>query len=184
MTCIVAVAEKGTIYMGGDSLMSSESSKTISRTPKVFQRGDLLFGTCKSVRMRNLLRYCLVIPDYHGDDPMAYLVNDFIEAVRSCFKMGGFGKEEEGRETGGRFLVGFQGELYCINDEYAVCTPADPYFAIGCADEIAFGSLHSTMQLQLDPLRRLEMALQAATRHNTNVCEPFTFLTSQPGENT
>src|SRR5436305_5717111 len=98
MTCIVGVAEQGVVYIGGDSAAVSSYNKTVKRDPKVFKKGDLLFGTCGSVRMRQLLQYKLDIPVYSGGDLMEYLVTHFINAVRDCFKDGGFAKAENGRE--------------------------------------------------------------------------------------
>jgi hypothetical protein len=182
MTCIVGIAEKGKIYLGGDAItVSGHYDKTISRAPKVFIRGPMVFGACHSIRMRNLLQYRLDIPIYRGDDLMTYLVNDFIDAVRDCFKRGGLAQEEKGREEGGKFLLGFQGQLFCVELEYDILVPSTPYYAIGCGDNIAFGSLYSTEQLNMDPMRRLELALHAAERHNTDVSGPFTFVTDQEG---
>ena len=179
MTCIVGLVEDGIIYFGGDSVAVNSYSKTVKRDPKVFKKGDMLFGTCGSVRMRQLLRYRLDIPVYTGGDLMEYLVNDFIDAVRQCFKQEGFAREEKGREEGGKFLLGFQRELFYVDHEYDIGRLADPYHAIGCADDIALGSLYSTAHGGFEPLQRLEIALRAAEYHNTDVCSPFTFETSQ-----
>lgn len=180
MTCIVAIVERGIIYLGGDSISVKDYHKTLNRDSKIFQRKGILIGTSGSVRMRNLLQYRLEIPEYSGGDPMAFLVNDFLEAVRECFKRDGFIQEEKGREVfDGRFLLGFEHELYVVGNEYNIGRFAEPYCAIGVGEEYAYGSLFSTGQLGFQPLQRLEMALQAAERHNTDVSGPFTFLTSE-----
>lgn len=180
MTCIVAIVEQGIIYFGGDSISVKEYNKNINRDSKIFKRNGMLIGTCGSIRMRNLLQYRLEIPDYPGGDPMAFLVNDFLDAVRECFKKEGFIQEERGREVfDGRFLVGFEHELYVVGNEYNIGRFAEPYCAIGIGEEYAFGSLFSTSRFGLQPLQRLEMALQAAERHSTEVSSPFVFLTSE-----
>jgi 20S proteasome alpha/beta subunit len=181
MTCIVAIADEGSVYFGGDTLVVGSYYKTSIDDTKVFERENMLFGTCGSVRMRQLLRYCLNIPTYTGGDPLTYLVTDFIDAVRDCFKKGGLAQEEQGREKGGKFLLGFQGELFYIDHEYDIGKPAYHYYAIGSGEELALGSLFSTAQLGLKPLQRLELALQAAQCHNTDVGSPFTFVTSEKG---
>lgn len=179
MTCIVGLAEQGVVYLGGDSAAVSSYSKTIQHDPKVFKKGQMLFGTCGSVRMRQLLQYKLDIPPCECNDVMTYLATVFIDAVRLCFKEGGLATEEQGREKGGKFLLGFQGELFYVDYEYDIGRMAFPYFAIGCADEIAFGSLCTTARLGMPPLQRLTLALQAAEQHNTEVCAPFVYISSQ-----
>ena len=180
MTCIVAVVEQAIIYFGGDSISVKDYNKILNRDSKIFQRNGILIGTCGSVRMRNLLQYRLEIPEYAGGDPMEFLVNDFVVAVRECFKKNGFVQEERGREMfDGRILLGFEHDLYVVGCEFDIGRFAEPYCAIGIGEEYAYGSLFSTSQLGLQPFQRLKMALQAAERHNTDVSGPFTYLASE-----
>jgi len=182
MTCIVGLVEQGVLYLGGDSISVSSYNKTLNRDSKVFVRNGLLFGTCGHIRLRNLLQYRLDIPLYTGNDPMTYLVNELLEAIRACFKDEGFAQEEKGRECfEGRILLGFERELYIIGGEYNIGRSANAYCAIGVGEEYAYGSLYTTEQMGLEPVERLRMALEAAAFHNTDVSAPFTFVTSEEG---
>lgn len=182
MTCIVGLHRKGILYFGGDSISVSSYNKTINRDSKVFKKQNILFGTTGPVRLRNLLQYRLEIPPYSASDsdPMAYLMNRFLEAVRECFKNDDYEQEEKGRHCfEGRFLLGFEGELYEIGSEYNIGRPAGSYCAIGIGEEPAYGSLHTTEHMDIEPLQRIRLALEAAASYNTDVSAPFTFVTSE-----
>ena len=182
MTCIVCLRHKGILYFGGDSISVSSYNKTINRDSKVFKRQGILFGTTGPLRMRNLLQYRLEIPVYSADEsePTSYLMHEFLDAVKACFKNNGFEQEESGRhQFEGRFLLGFEGEFYEIGGEYDICSPEGAYCAAGIGQEYALGSLHATEQMGIEPLQRLQMALEAAVYYNTDVAGPFTFVTSE-----
>jgi hypothetical protein len=179
MTCIVGLHHKGILYFGGDSITVSSYSKTINRDSKVFKKGDILFGTCGAPRMRNLLQYSFHIPAFSGEDPMSYLVNDFLDAMREHFREKGFLQKKEEKEViDGRILLGFQGELYQIGTELNINRSRDSYHALGVGEDYAYGSLYTTEQMQMEPLQRLQIALEAAVCYNTDVAGPFTFVTS------
>lgn len=181
MTCIVGLEKHGMLSFGGDSITVRSYTKTINRDSKVFQRDSLLFGTTGPVRLRNLLQYRLEIPVWAAShDPMTYLMNDFLEALHACFHNDGFEQEDKGRRFfEGRILLGLRSKLYIVGDEYNIGRPSDSYCAIGVGEEYASGSLHTTEQMNMEPLQRLRLALEAAAYHNTDVAGPFTFVTSE-----
>jgi ATP-dependent protease HslVU (ClpYQ) peptidase subunit len=174
MTCIVGIVHEGRVHIAGDSAGSSDSQITIRRDPKVFRNGNVIFGCTTSYRMIQLLRYTFVPPRYSpGDTLEKYLVTAFINAVRECFKDGGFATKEAEKEIGGDFLVGIQSRLFCIASDYQVEEAIDNYTAVGSGCEVAVGALFATRCLNLSPLQRLELALQAAAHHTPNVRAPF-----------
>lgn len=129
--------------------------------------------------MRNLLQYSFQVPAFSGEDPMSYLVNDFLDAMREHFQEKGFLQKKEEKEViDGRILLGLRGELYQIGTELNINRSRDSYYALGVGEEYAYGSLYTTERLSLEPMQRLQMALEAATSHNTDVAGPFTFITS------
>lgn len=179
MTCIVGLVDNGTVYIGGDSAGSSNWQLIIRKDAKVFRNGDFLIGACGSFRMIQLLRYAFKPPVYEKplfDDSSEYLscymATSFIDGIRECLKSGGFAKKETEQESGGCFLVGFQGRLFCIQSDYQVEEALCGYNAIGDGDDIARGSLYATQELQ--PNGRVLTALQAAQYHCTSVSAPFT----------
>lgn len=183
MTCIVAIAEAGSVWMGGDrAAVENGHYLTHSAAPKVFRRGPLLIGYTSSFRMGQLLQYRLEVP------PLPFLVSPspdaldewmatvFVDAVRACLKDGGYTKITDAREEVGIFLVGVAGSIFMFDDDYNVRRPACGFEACGSGVSVALGSLFSTGQM--DPPRRLRLALEAAAQLVTTVRGPFDILHS------
>jgi ATP-dependent protease HslVU (ClpYQ) peptidase subunit len=177
MTCIVGLVHLDKVYIGGDSAGSNSWQLTVRKDTKVFRNGDFLIGACSSFRMIQLLQYALKHPVYEKpleDNPehlSCYMATSFIDAVRECFKNGGYAKKEAEQESGGTFLVGFQGRLFCIQDDYHVGESLCGYSAIGDGEDVACGVLYATESMR--PYERVLLALQAAQYHCTSVSAPF-----------
>lgn len=172
MTCIVGFVEGHTVYMGGDSAGVGGYDLTVRADQKVFRNGPMLFGFTTSFRMGQLLRYALRVPDH---DPRVsvehYMVTAFIDAVRGCLKDKGWSRKVNDQEQGGSFLVGYQGRLFVVDDDYQVGYPVDGYDAVGCGAQIAKGALFATSHLS--GRERIEVALRAAERCSAGVRGPF-----------
>lgn len=187
MTCIVAVEHNGVIYMGGDSAGVGGLSLTVRDDKKVFKNGEMVFGFTSSFRMGQLLEFKLDLP-YHKPkiSDYKYMVTEFIDAVRSCLKDGGYARNTSGEESGGTFLVGYRGTVYRIDGDFQVGMPTDPYSAVGCGDDLALGSLYSTRARETDPMQRVMEALEAAERFSAGVRRPFNIVSTEAktdGEN-
>lgn len=186
MTCIVALVQDGIAYFAGDAFVGnvpsqyhSNVSQTTRKEPKIWARDGMLFGAHGAVRMLQLLRYVLDIPEYSsGKDKVQYLVQQFVPALQACFEKN---KYEDSQLDGG-ILMSIEGELFTIGKEFNVCNTADGYDSVGKASEVAIGSLHSTGQLGLSPLKRLYLALSATERHTCVVSAPFTYLSDGMSE--
>lgn len=177
MTCIVGLVNNGTVYMGADSAAVSEYDITVRADQKVFINSGFLIGFTTSFRMGQLLRYAFKPPKFHAEDQdlYQYMVTDFIDAVRSCLKKGGFAQVDKDEETGGCFLVGFRGRLFKIESDYQVGELPDGYDAAGCGQQIALGVLSVTSDMG-QPILRVTTALRAAQKFNAGVREPFVVL--------
>ncbi len=176
MTCIAGlVDEDNKIYIAGDSAAVGNLSLTIRKDRKVFRNGDFLIGFTTSFRMGQLLQHTFKPPECPSWDEEhtieRYMATTFVDAVRDCFKAGGFAQKNSEQESGGMFLVGFQGRLFCIFSDYQVGEALDGYDAIGCGSDIALGVLYATPTMK--PKKRLELALQAAEHHSAGVRLPF-----------
>ncbi len=187
MTCIAGITlPNGEVWIGGDSAgTNSHSQQTIYANEKVFlvrnDSGDeFLLGCGSSFRMIDLLKHMLHLPRYDGGDIHRYMVVEFVEAVRTCLKDGGFAKKEDEKEEGGYFLVGFQGRLFEIASDYHIAEATCGYNAIGTADDLALGVLFATQEND-DPEARLTLALRAAAYHNSDVRGPFVIQRLSPG---
>lgn len=172
MTCIVGFVEGNTVWMGGDSAGVGGYDMTIRADQKVFRNGPMLFGFTSSFRMGQLLRYALTVPDRHPNtDIDKYMVTTFIDAVRECLKGHGWAEKEKEQERGGYFLVGYEGRLFCIQDDYQVAASADDFDSVGCGSQIARGALFSNGHLKGGD--RIANALSAAERFSAGVRGPF-----------
>lgn len=171
MTAIVGLCEGGKVYIGGDSAGVANFAITTRADQKVFRNGDFIMGFTDSFRMGQLLRYIFTPPPRRPDeDVFAFMVNDFVNTARKCLKSGGFTKVENNVETGGNFLVGYEGRLFRVSSDYQVGESACGYDAIGCGDGYALGSLYTSNG---DPRKRVKTALKAAQEFSAGVREPF-----------
>jgi len=172
MTCIVGVAHKGKVYIGGDSAGVGGLDLVQRRDPKVFRNGDFVMGFCGSFRMGQVLAHRFTPPPLKvGQDLYAYMVTDFIDAARMAMKEAGFATVENGRESGGFFLVGIQGRIFNVQSDFQVGESIHDFDACGCGESFALGSLHETGKL--DPKVRVTKALQAAETFSAGVRGPF-----------
>ena len=172
MTCIVAVAQEGRVWMGADSCGSDPSGYQIVGNPKIFAiGGDLLIGCCGSFRVMDLLRYSLKVERNGSWDIDRYMRTVFIDAVRECLTKGRFG--DDGRSCS-NFLVGHAGRLYEVQSDYSVLNVPDWGFAVGSGEHAARGSLWTTRH-EGDPMRRVQVALEASEAIVHSVKGPFIF---------
>ena len=104
---------------------------------------------------------------------MGFMATTFIDSLRSCLKEGGYAEKEKDVERGGTFLVGIGSALFCIESNYQVAIPSVGFDAVGCGADLALGSLHTSAQLDLDPVDRLNRALSAAEQFSAGVRAPF-----------
>lgn len=175
MTCVVGLVDRGRIYMGADSAGSDSWLSFERRDEKCFLNGPFLMGFTTSFRMGQLLRYSFTPPPRHADEPVErYMATTFIDAVRAALKGGGWATKEKEQESGGVFLVGFEGRLFVVESDYQVGEWRTEYAAIGCGRELALGALHATSGW--DPKERLLRALTAAAHFSIGVRPPFVFL--------
>lgn len=177
MTCIVGLVDNGVVFMGGDSAASGGLAIETRADPKVFVNGPMIFGFTSSFRMGQLLQYALQVPEQSRKKlDFAYLVTDFVDAVRELYRSKGFMGKAEEREAGGTFLLGYHGALYAVSDDFQVVRLALPYAAVGCGADLALGAMYATDGCGLDPRARIRKALAAAEEFSAGVRGPFHVL--------
>src|SRR5882762_132876 len=178
MTCIVGLVADETVYIGSDSLGTDENGKTlISTYGKIIRIGDFLIGKAGSIRMGQILQYSFKPPEYNSDeyDPRkdtisCYMATLFVEEMKACFEK--YALKDDDR---GVILVGFKRRLFYISaHNYQIEEDVCGYNAIGCATDIALGSLYTTEGVaDWLPGSRVKMALEASEKHNAHVRGPF-----------
>ncbi|MFM2042830.1 MAG: hypothetical protein RLY86_1406 [Pseudomonadota bacterium] len=181
MTCIVGLVDGQSVWMGGDSAGVAGLDISLRADPKVFHNGSFLIGFTSSFRMGQLLRFRLSPPPRRpGQDLFHYMVCDFVEAVRVCLREGGFAHRSNDVETGGFFLVGAEGRLFSIQDDYQVSEFSRGYHAIGCGAAYALGSLYGSRHLP--PEERVRHALETAEHYSGGVRAPFAIRRTGEGQ--
>lgn len=174
MTCIVGLQHDGKVTIGGDSAGVLGYDITVRADSKVFTLGPYVMGFAGSFRMGQLLHHTFK-PKPPTGNLDRFMVAQFIPGLMDCLKVGKWLYNENGRREGGIFLVGVNGRLFCIEDDFQVGHGIDGYLAIGCGDNIALGSLHSTTGQA--PRARVKAALSAAAHHSAGVTPPFVIKT-------
>jgi ATP-dependent protease HslVU (ClpYQ) peptidase subunit len=175
MTCIVGYIDKEGVYIGGDSAAVSEDdlSYNIRTDEKVFTKGEFIFGYSTSFRMGQLLRYKLKIPAHpKGMENHQYMVTLFVDAVKRCFQDNDY--YEMMTEEGGSFMIGYKGKLYVILSDFQVAQPKENFAALGCGELIAMGAMYACTEK--DPIKKMEVALNAAVAFSMGVKPPFIFV--------
>ena len=175
MTCIVGIVEKDKVYIGGDSAASSSCDLTVMANPKVFILQDrFIIGYTTSFRMGQIIEHELTVSK-HPENMSLYkfMTTVFVNDLRECLKRQGWAEREKDRESGGTFLIGYQGRLFVIQDDYAVLESADNYSAVGSGWSFALGSLFTSTG---SAKKRIDNALQSAEKHCPSVRGPFTTL--------
>lgn len=188
MTCIAAVAHNGVVWMGGDALGVDVYDFTAGAhvEPKVWRSGPILFGAAGSFRVAQLIRHRMTIPTFdRSADPLGYLVGDLSIAIRETLEMGGAltrWQEDATEElTGSSLLIALVGRVFEMYADFGVGELAYGYATVGSGSPIAMGVLAATERLKVSPRRRVELALDAAERHNAAVRGPMTILRLPPG---
>lgn len=178
MTCIVGVEFNGKVYIGGDSAGIEDDGLEICgrADEKVFVVEDFVFGFSGSFRVGQLIRYAFIPPEHSQKKPdMAYMVTDFVDALKNMQREKGTLVKENDEETSTcPFLVGYRGKLYCVEADFNVGVTYDGYAAVGCGSQVALGALHALKHSKsTDPQKKIKSALEAAAEYNAGVRPPF-----------
>jgi hypothetical protein len=182
MTCIVAIAQNGVVYMAADHAASDEKSGWIlsRKDPKVFKVAQYGIAFTDSFRMGQILQYSWTPPRYTPTKTNVgldkFMKTKFVDSVKEAFRGGGYGSQVSGQEDeGGIFIVGVCGRIFTIDEDFHVGENIVNYMAEGSGGMFALGSLHTTKH-QKNPKIRLKLALEAAAEFSMSVAPPFTYI--------
>lgn len=178
MTATVAVVHDGRVFMAADSAGVAGYSINYRRDPKVFVNGPYVIGFAGSFRVGQLMRcaYELIPPDKKAD-LYDFMVLSFVDLLRDLLsEAGALKRNNEVDELAANFLVGIRGRLFEIESDFQVAEYLDGYAAIGCGEDLARGSLHTTASQPLTPQDRLTAALNAAAYHSAGVSGPYNYV--------
>jgi hypothetical protein len=167
------------VIIGGDSASIADSSIFIRKDVKVFRNNGFIIGCTSSFRMIQLLRFSFKPPEINTKDIYEYMCTDFINAVRTCFKDGGYlQKYTDGDEKGGTFLVGYKNRLFKIENDFQVAENLNGIDAVGCGADFALGALFSLSKQETSIEQKVLKALESAEFLSNGVCRPFVLIST------
>ena len=175
MTCIVAIISDEGMYLGADSCVTlADEILTVEiAQPKIWRMGDAIVGfrgTLDVLEAARSIEFKSIQPD--GDE-IEY-VKDIAAAIEKCLK----NKSIMATDTC-ECLVGYRNLLFQLSISQSVKIlkpPVENYWAIGCAQAYALGSLSST--LEEGALVRISKALESCAAFDYRVKKPFTYIHS------
>lgn len=186
MTVIVGIiGPDGDVYMGGDSAATTAGgSQSVYVNKKVFtpvHGPHYLMGVCGNHRLSQVMRYSFVPPPPPGPDVdlEQFMASDFVNSVRKCYKDNGIlTSTEDGAETGsfGSFLVGYQGRLFEMEENFQILIDRRNYMAVGSGEDLALGALYATDSPGADAVERIKTAIKAAVTFSAWCREPYDIL--------
>lgn len=181
MTCIVAskIGKDG-LFIGSDSLGSNVNGFAMQRpNEKIIETlicnntenpDKMYLAFSGSFRLIQILRSCLVLPSNAHDSIIDYLIKDVIPTIIGTLSNYGFELVEG--SFGGEGIIIYKNRIFYIGDDFQVCE-CENYYAVGGGQELALGSLFSSMQANKSSEESVIQALEVAELHNIFVRRPW-----------
>ena len=178
MTCIVAIAHEGNVYMGGDRGHSTSGWINSSTRPKISQHGEYLFGYSSNAGIGQWVQQGMEFPPIYIEDNYKHLITVFMPALRDFLKENDIKIDGETHEAD--LYLGFRGKVYEINTDHMYCTEYTE-IAGGSGYQYAFGSLYTTSidddsYPVFTPELRIRLALGAAITYSPSCQGPIDIL--------
>lgn len=168
MTCIVAISDGITVYMGGERGYSDEHSLMPSLQPKIYDKGLYLIGYAGNAGTGQNVVYNFDAPALVTNTKIdKYMHGVFIPALRK------FLKNDIDKDDDTSLIVGIKGRVYEISIQDYQCTEYAEV-AIGSGYTYALGSLYSTTPL--DNQYRIQVAIESAIQYSPTCKGPIDIL--------
>lgn len=172
MTCIVAIADEDTVYIGGDRGHSDNDIITSSLAPKVFDKSFYLFGYAGNTGLGQSVAYTFDAPTMRiNTDTYKYVYNFFMPALRDHLK--DYLSDKEDNQAS--FILGIRGKVFEIDTNDFQCVEYQE-LAIGSGAAYAYGSLHTTYNYDIPIVDRITIALDAAITYSPTCQGPIDIL--------
>lgn len=180
MTCCVALRDpiSNRICVGADCVGTAGLRSERRADPKIFRVPPYVVAFTSSYRMGQLIAVSsLPAPPTEDDDAAAwrFAVSVLVPEFRRLFADGGFRRKDSEQESGGTFLLCWGSHMFSVGDDFQVAQSLSPFTAIGCAMDVALGSLYSTCS-NPSASARVITALSAAAEFSAAVRPPFRLM--------
>lgn len=186
MSTIVGLVTETGVVVGGDTQATINNHKeNHPLTPKVFKRGDFIFGCAGNYRDQQLISI-LPMPKipWRGKNPtretvFKYLLEQWVPVLReSLQKNGRLLKDEDGTESSDCLeIVAYGDYLFTRESNFSVLS-FEEYVAIGTGQSWAIGSLYTSHNYAITDGERMIVALNAAAANDVYTSSPYTILST------
>lgn len=193
MSAVAGIVDAGEVIIAGDSAASDDATLEIRKDPKVFELGPLVVGFAGSFRPGQAVRYRLIVPRRaRGQDAFEYISTVFIDSIRAALLSAPPPRDtadDDNREDW-TLLVGCDGRLFRIGEDWDVGECAVGFMAIGTGGDAATAALHaqdivlanarrSKREFPYSAESRVLDALAVAERTTPSVRKPFVVVRSK-----
>ena len=170
MTCIAAIVQDGEVYMAGDRGASEPHIILPLQNPKVWRKGEYLFGYYGTMHGEIVQNY-FIPPKLPTTNIDKFMRSTFRQALKDFYAEWSI-SSSDAEDFG--MLIGVKGNVYEHNMQDLSMTSFDGvnYISAGSGDAYAIGSLYSTKHYK-DPKKRLRMALEAAVQFSPTCQAPI-----------
>lgn len=172
MTCIVAVEDDRSAWIGTDSFVGTSIQSGVIDRPKWAKVGGVVYAFAGSLRGPQLLKQLKPASIRSGEDEQDYLAK-IASLMRAQFGKHGANVEGSGKSDTheGTFIAVLRGKVFLVQEDYSVVRSQWGFATAGAGEDFAAGVLMAT---QGDPPKeRLELALEVACQLCPLVRGPF-----------
>jgi len=175
MTCIVAISDGSTVYMGGERGHSDSHTIASSSSPKIFEVGSYLIGYAGNTGIGQAVINNFEFPPLPRSNKIeSHMLRVFIPSLRKFIKDNDI-KMPDNEDDNAGFIVGVKGHVFEIDMTDYQCVEYHE-LAIGSGAGYAYGSLYTTSSLDINPIDRIYMAVNAAITYSPSCSGPADFL--------
>jgi len=168
MTCIVGIVDDSTVHIGCDSMSGYENNCTFHPRKKIFKKDDMfLFGICGSYAVADVIEHLFYPPKLpENQNAAVYMRVKFIPELRRCLEDYGVVKHNEGSKIfPASFLIGFDGVLFLVQNDFSVLEITESGGAVGSGEVSANAVLfdyHKHRPESVKATDKLKAALEAS----------------------
>lgn len=175
MTCVVAIKDGNSVYMGSDSCVMSGNHLERLKERKICQKGPYLIGNAGTWRSVQVLQFAN-LPLAPKCNLLRFMCTDFVDAVRKAFKDAGVlevSKEDTTESGNTSALIAVHGRVFMMGTGFSICEMPEHFTAIGSGKYYAFGSLETSRGNGMAPEDRVKVALKVASKYADGVRGPY-----------
>ena len=165
MTCIVGINTGRKIIIAGDRMGSNGFTYLQDKKPKVFKKGNFIFGISGSYRVMQIIANNFEAPKrFVGQETDDYIYNTVTNYIFRLLDSNNALALVDGEKSfGGTVFIGYEKELYKLCSNFQININSKNYDTTGSGTHHAMASLYSTAGLDITHEDRLRKAIVCAS---------------------